>query len=378
MTGQAIFAITKYHGAMVYGKIRVKAPATVSNLNCGFDVIGLALDEPCDILEAGLTDSGVVEIAGITGCDSLSRDPGRNVAGAVLQAFLRKWVSGEYQGEPLPRASSSYSSQAGGVDSARSSVRSRSGSGHRLPEPPPAGARLGFTITLHKGIRPGSGIGSSGASAAAAAFAANWLTGGTLTREEMIMLAMEGERVASGARHADNVAPSLLGGITLVRSYDPLDVVELHVPPELCCVVIHPAGEIRTSVAREILDKSLPLTTAITQWGNLAGLVAGLYREDYDLIGRSLIDRVAEPKRAGLIAGFGTMKASAMEHGALGAGISGAGPSLFALCRGAEAAAEVMRGLTETMHGLGIDFDGYLSVVNRRGTEIDDRGDDIL
>ncbi len=304
-------------------RIRVKAPATVSNLSCGFDVIGLALDEPFDIVDLELTDSPTVVIDDIRGCSTLSRDPEENVVGAVLKAAIVM-----------------------------------------------AGRHAGFRVSIEKGIRPGSGIGSSGASAAAAAFGANLLLGEIFTPVEMVMLAMEGERLASGSAHADNVAPALLGGITLVRSYDPLDIVRLHVPSELCCVVIHPETEIKTSVARGLLDRHVPLATAVKQWGNLAGLVAGLYREDYDLIGRSLTDFVAEPKRSVLIKGFDQLKQSALEYGALGAGISGSGPSVFALCRGGDTAAAVMKGMSEAMKLPGIGFDAYMSPVSRRGAQV--------
>jgi len=304
-------------------RIRVKAPATVSNLSCGFDVIGLALDEPYDMVDLELTDNGTVVIDDIRGCGTLSRDPEKNVVGVLKAASAM------------------------------------------------AGSSTGFRVSIEKGIRPGSGIGSSGASAAAAAaFGANLLLGEKFTPAEMVRLAMEGERLASGSAHADNVAPALLGGITLVRSYDPLDIVGLHVPPELYCVVIHPETEIKTSVARGLLDRQVPLTTAVRQWGNLAGLVAGLYREDYDLIGRSLIDFVAEPKRSVLIRGFDQLKKSAMECGALGAGISGSGPSVFALCRGGDSAATVMKGMSEAMKSHGIGFDAYVSPVSRRGAQV--------
>lgn len=304
-------------------RIRVKGPATVSNLSCGFDVIGLTLEEPFDTLDIELTDTGKVIIDGIRGCSTLSRDPEKNVVGAVL------------------RAASAL-----------------------------AGNRVGFRVSIDKGIRPGSGIGSSGASSAAAAFGANLLLGEIFKPAEMVRLAMEGERLASGSAHADNVAPALLGGITLVRSYDPLDIVELHVPAELWCVVIHPETEIKTSVARGLLDREVPLATAVRQWGNLAGLVAGLYREDYDLIGRSLIDFVAEPKRSVLIRGFDQLKTSAMEGGALGAGISGSGPSVFALCRGRDSAVAVMKRMSGATKSLGIGFDAYMSPVSRRGTQV--------
>ncbi len=304
-------------------KIRVKGPATVSNLSCGFDVIGLALDEPFDIVDIELTDTGKVVIDDIRCSKTLSRDPEKNVVGAVLKA----------------------ASALGG-------------------------SRAGFRVSIDKGIRPGSGIGSSGASSAAAAFGANLLLGEIFTPAEMVRLAMEGERLASGSAHADNVAPALLGGITLVRSYDPLDIVELHVPPELFCVVIHPETEIKTSFARGLLDREVSLTTAVKQWGNLAGLVAGLFREDYDLIGRSLIDFVAEPKRSVLIKGFDQLKKTALECGALGAGISGSGPSVYALCRGRDSAVAVMKGMSGAMKSLGIRFDAYMSAVNRSGTQV--------
>jgi len=304
-------------------KIMVKAPATVSNLNCGFDVMGLALQEPYDIIELEMTTTGNVEIEEITGCDTLSPDPGQNVVGAVLNEIIRM-----------------------------------------------SGNSIGYRVVLHKGINPGSGIGSSGASSAAAAFAANELSGGRFSLIQLVRFAMEGERLASGSAHADNVAPALFGGITLVRSYDPLDIVQLNVPGELYCVVIHPGVEVKTSVARGLLDSQLPLTTAVRQWGNVGGLVAGLYREDYELIGRSLEDLVAEPKRAGLIPCFSQMKKSAMDGGALGAGISGSGPSVFALCRGEETAATVLQNMSEVMRSAKMEFDAYLSPVSIAGAQV--------
>jgi homoserine kinase len=303
--------------------IRVKAPASVSNLNCGFDVLGLALTEPFDAIDLELTGTGTVEIGMIKNCETLSRDPEENVVGAVLKAIA--------------------------------SV---------------VGGKTGFRIVLEKGIRPGSGIGSSAASSAAAAYAANYLLGNRFPATELVRFAMEGERLASGSAHADNVAPALLGGITLVRSYDPLDIVQLNVPRDLFCVVIHPDTEVRTYVARGLLDHQLPLETAVRQWGNLGGLVAGLYREDYDLIGRSLIDFVAEPKRSALIPCFMELKKSAMDSGALGAGISGSGPSVFALCRGDAAAEAVLHGMREVMLASAIDFEAYISPVNRKGAEV--------
>lgn len=305
------------------GKIRVKAPATVSNLNCGFDVLGMALNEPCDYIEIELTDSGVVEIEEIRGCDGLSHDPDKNVVGAVLKAVINK-----------------------------------------------TGIRSGFRVWLEKGIAPGSGIGSSGASAAAAAYGANILTGKRFNLTELVGFAMEGERLASGAAHADNVAPAIFGGITLVRSYQPLDIVKINVPAELFCVVIHPQTEMKTSVARAVLDRQIALETAVRQWGNVGGLVAGLCTGDFDLIGRSLEDHVAEPKRASFIPGFRAMKEAAVLNGALGAGISGSGPSVFALCRGKATAERVLRAMEEPVHSLNINFKSYVSPVSHAGATV--------
>ncbi|MCI0523451.1 MAG: homoserine kinase [Bacteroidales bacterium] len=302
-------------------RVRVKSPATVSNLNCGFDVIGLAIDEPYDIVDIELTDNGLIEIAEIRGCESLSRDKDKNVAGAVLEGMISS-----------------------------------------------TGASSGFRVVIEKGISPGSGIGSSAASSAATAFAANILLDRPFSLTELVAFAMEGERLASGSAHADNVAPAIFGGITLVRSYHPLDIVRLNIPAELWCVVIHPQAEIRTSEARKLLDREIPLATAVRQWGNVGGLVAGFFTSDYDLIGRSLVDYVAEPKRSGLIPGFEMLKQAALAGGALGAGISGSGPSLFALCRGEVTAGRVLDEMSDVMHSSGIEFNGYSSPVNNEGT----------
>ena len=304
-------------------RVCVKAPATISNLNCGFDILGLAINEPYDTIDLQLTDTGRVEITGITGCDSLSRDPKKNVAGVVLEKILES-----------------------------------------VPD------RIGVEVRLINGIRPGSGIGSSGASAAAAAFAANVILDGRFSPTEVVSFAMEGEKLVSGSAHADNVAPAVMGGIVLIRGYDPLDIISLHIPPELFCVVIHPDLEVKTSVARGILDREIPLPVAVRQWGNVGGLIAGLYTEDYGLIGRSLTDHVAEPKRAALIPGFYQLKNSAMANGALGAGISGSGPSVFALCRGEENAHSVCSAMREVISSAGTGYNAYISAVNRQGSEV--------
>ncbi len=304
-------------------KVRVKSPATVSNLNCGFDVLGLALEKPFDIIELELTDTGSVEICEIIGCQNLSLDPQKNVVGVVLSSILRN-----------------------------------------------TGLKKGFSVRIEKGINPGSGIGSSAASSAGAAFAANMLLGKRFSDTEMVAFAMEGEKLASGSAHADNVAPAVMGGITLVRSYEPLEIVRINIPSELYCVIIHPDLEVKTSEARNILDKEVPLKTAVRQWGNVGGLIAGLYSEDYDLISHSLTDYIAEPKRSAFIPYFFDLKATAMDNGALGAGISGSGPSIFALCRGEACAVKVHDKLTSFMKSVKIGFKAYVSPVSREGATI--------
>jgi len=304
-------------------KIRAKATATVSNLNCGFDILGMAINEPCDFIDLEMNDSGVVTIAAIKGCQGLSTDPDKNVIGVVLNAIIRK-----------------------------------------------TGTKAGFRASVEKGITPGSGIGSSAASSAAAAFAANELMGNIFSPQELVTFAMEGERLASGTAHADNVAPALMGGIVLIRSYEPLDIIQVNIPPELFCVVVHPDMEIKTSMARDILDKHIPFGTAVKQWGNVGGLIAGLFSEDYGLIGRSLVDHVAEPKRASLIPGFNELKQAAMQNGALGAGISGSGPSVFALCKGEACGEAVLRAMETYMQTRGTPYNAYLSPVNRQGAKI--------
>jgi len=302
-------------------RVRVKAPATISNLNCGFDVIGLAMNEPFDIIEMEILNRPVIEIAGISGCQGLSTDPGKNVVGAVLRAVMDR-LDGD----------------------------------------------TGFRVKIAKGINPGSGIGSSGASSAGAAYAANMLLGSRFSMNEVIGFAMEGERMVSGSAHADNVAPALMGGITLIRSYEPLDVVQINIPSDLWCAVLHPDIEVKTAESRGVLDKEIPLKTAVKQWGNLGGLIAGLYSSNYDLIGRSLTDYVAEPKRAKLIPDFYEIRNAALSSGAIGAGISGSGPSVFALCRGRESAMKAGKAMEDVLISGNKKFRSYVSQVNTIGT----------
>jgi len=302
-------------------RVRVFAPATVANVASGFDVLGFALDSPGDAVRLSRSAESGVRVLSISGDDGrLPRDPKKNTAAVAVAAFL------ERVGNPF------------GVD-----------------------------LELEKRMPLSSGLGSSAASAVAAVTAANLLAGTPLAPTELLPFTMEAERVACGSAHADNVAPSLLGGFVLIRSYDPLDVVRLPVPAGLSCAVVHPHTELRTEDARSVLKKELRLSDAIRQWGNLAALVAALYNGDLALLGRSLQDVVAEPARSLLIPGFPQVKAAAVAAGALGCSISGSGPSVFALCASPEVSSRAGEAMVVAFGAAGLASDLYLSAVNPRG-----------
>ena len=307
---------------MMSKSIRVYSPATVSNVTCGFDVLGFAIEKPGDTILAEQSARPGVRIEEIVGSDSIPLNPLENVASVAAQALVNH------------------------VDS-----------------------KIGIDLTIYKNIKAGSGIGSSASSAVAATFATNQLLGAPIKNTfDLIPFAMQGEQIASGAFHADNVAPALLGGFIIVRSNDPLDVVQLGAPPELYTVVIHPDVQIKTSESRKLLPAQVPLKSLVTQTGNLAGLVAGLLQHDYDLIGRSMIDIIVEPARAATIPGFKELKQTALDAGALGAGISGSGPSVFALCKGEASAQKVLEEMKRSYQNFNIPFDTYISPINKKGT----------
>jgi homoserine kinase len=213
-------------------------------------------------------------------------------------------------------------------------------------------------------------MGSSAASAVAALVGINHLFGEPLLRKELLPFAMEAERVACGSAHADNVAPSLLGGFVLIRNYDPLDVVTIPTPENLFCTLVHPHLELKTEDSRLVLRSSISLKDAVTQWGNIAGLVAGLMKPDFGLIGRSLKDVIAEPIRSLLIPGFDLIKEKAVEAGALGCGISGSGPTIFALCTERELAKRTGRVIQEEFKKFKVDSEIYVSRINTKGASI--------
>jgi homoserine kinase len=303
--------------------VKVRAPATVANVVCGFDVLGFALESPFDEVRLRRIDEPVIRIIHCDDFD-LPTDPQKNVAGVALQAVIDR-----------------------------------------------SGTNIGFEAKITKGIKPGSGIGSSAASACAVVAAANHLLGDRFSKKEMVEFAMEGERLASGAKHADNVAPCIYGGFTLVRSLEPLDVVEIDFPL-LFATIIHPEIEILTSEAREMLPKAIILKDAVRQWANVGSLVAGLTKGDHDLIARSLQDHIVEPVRKSLIPMFDEIKAASLAAGSIGGGISGSGPSIFMLSLSSGNADAVARSMEDVYSGTGINYRTYISPIASKGVRIID------
>lgn len=305
--------------------IKAFAPATVANVACGFDIFGFALDEPGDVVELRRRDEPGIVITDITGDESrLPRDPARNAVTVVMLRLLEHLGNTEFGGE----------------------------------------------VVLHKNMPLGSGMGSSSASAVAGVFALNEMLGQPLTRRQLLPFAMEGERIACGSAHADNVGPCLMGGFLVIRSYQPLDVFAIPVPAELYCTLVNPDIEVNTKDARFILRNEVSLKNAISQMGNVAGLIAGLMQEDYDLISRSMVDVIVEPIRAILIPEFSEVKRAAMGQGALGCSISGAGPSMFTLSKGRETAERVGKAMKGKFAEAEIDSKVYVSAINREGPKV--------
>ena len=302
-------------------KIKIAVPATVANLVCGFDILGMALNDPNDIMELELIDEPIINIKH-TDDYGLPEDADKNGAGVALKALMEEY-----------------------------------------------GKEIGFNVIVHKNIKPGSGLGSSAAGSAGAVVAANHLLNDHFTKEDLIRFAMNGEKLATGVKHADNVAPCIYGGITLVRSVFPLDIISL-TAPILYVTVVHPQIEVKTADARQILRKEVQLKNAIKQWGNIAGLVAGILKNDIPLIGRSLEDVIIEPVRSILIPGFDDVKKKSKEAGALGGGISGSGPSIFMLSENENIANLVEQVMADIYTVLGIEYKTYVTSINPQGVKI--------
>lgn len=303
--------------------IKIFAPATVANVSCGFDSMGFAVENMGDEMTFTKTEKKGVKISQITGVRGLSLDPTINAAGVVVLAMLQQ--------HPV---------------------------------------NFGIEITMHKGFSPGSGLGSSAASSAGAAFGVNKLLGSPFSLLELTKFSMLGEEAACGTPIADNVAAAIFGGFVLIRNYDPLDIIKLPVPNNLKLVAIHPQIEVKTKDARDVLPDKVPLKSAITQWANVGGLVSGLYTNDYQLISNSLTDVIVEPARKHLIPHFDLVKNKAIKAGALGAGISGAGPTIFALCNGDESVVKVKDAIQNAYADKNIDFTLFSSNINQEGIKI--------
>lgn len=303
-------------------EITIFSPATVSNVGPGFDLLGFALEAPGDELMIQTNDEGILRTIDQSGF-GLPEDPEKNIAAISARSLLDELKSEQ-----------------------------------------------GFDLIFKRKIKPGSGIGSSAASCVAAAFGVNELLGAPFKTEELLPFAMEGEQTASGSFHADNVAPALLGGFTLVKGYDPLEIKHIPYPHDLVCALIHPDLEFKTSDGRKMLPESVPMNTALAQAGNLAGLIAGLITSDYGLIHRSIVDHFAEPYRTKQLPAFDELRKKAINSGALGCGLSGSGPSVFALCRSEEVAGLVAEVLKEHFEKYSISCDTYVSKVSEAGCKI--------
>ena len=302
--------------------LKIFSPATVANVSCGFDSLGFAVDAVGDEMTFTKTTEKGVKITKITGAN-LTYNVDENAASAVVKKILVE-----------------------------------------------ANANFGIELTIHKGFSPGSGLGSSAASAAGAAFGVNQFLENKYSELELTKFAMFGEEVACGSQIADNVAAAIYGGFVLVRSYNPIEIIKLPVPSELRVVAIHPQIEVKTKDAREVLPTEILLKDAVTQWANVGGLIAGLYTDNYNLISNSLVDIIVEPHRKKLIPFFDDVKNAALKAGALGAGISGSGPTIFALCKGDEIAKEVYKAIKESYKNTEIDFTMFTSKVNSEGMKI--------
>ena len=301
--------------------VKIKSPATIANIVCGFDVLGMALNDPQDVMQITISENPGIRIQH-NDIYNLPVVPEQNVAGVALLALMQE-----------------------------------------LPKP------IGFEIVIEKHIKPGSGLGSSAASAAGVVAAANLLLDNRFSKQDLVRFAMAGEKLASGVKHADNISPCIYGGVTLIRSIFPLDIIPLPAPP-MYVAVVHPQIEVKTSDAREILRKEVLLKDAIKQWGNIAGLVAGFMQSDYELIKRSLEDVIIEPVRSILIPGFDQVKTNSLEAGALGGGIAGSGPSIFMLCKEKKTAEKVEGVMKEIYDKIGLNYHTYVTTINNKGITI--------
>lgn len=305
--------------------IKVFAPATVANVVCGYDILGFAVDHPGDEVVMRISNQPGIRITKIMGDDGrLSLDPSKNTVGVSVQHYLQ-------------------------------AIQNPS---------------MGVEIELYKNMPIGSGLGSSSASTVAGLFAINQLMGNALPLKELLPFAMKGEEIACGSGHADNVAPALFGGFVLIRSYEPLDIIKLPFPPHLHCAIVFPDVDVPTRDARQLIRSKVLLKDAVTQWGNIAGLVSGLFMQDTNLIGRSMQDIIVEPARAMLIPEFYKLREIAMSNGAISFGISGSGPSVFSFTENKNEACHIAKLLQMHLTSIQINSKSYTSGINSAGPKI--------
>lgn len=286
--------------------VQAFAPASYSNLSVGYDILGLALSSIGDVVELEERQDKRIEIIDIQGAEGLSMDKNKNVCGVVIQAMQNN-TDGP-----------------------------------------------GVNITIKKGFQPGSGLGSSSASSVAAAVAYNALLNQPFDQVDLLDFALEGEYVACGARHADNVAPCLFGGLTMVKSYDPLDILQLPIPKGLYMATVFPNVEVKTADSRSKVPKAVSTILLTQQVSSMAAFIKALYEEDISLMAQSMVDYVAEPGRKDLIPHFDDMKSKALALGALNFGISGSGPTVYALTNNEGVALEIVKELDALLiqHGI--------------------------
>ncbi len=307
---------------MKKSEIKLFSPATVANVACGFDVLGLCLDTIGDEMVVRKVDEKGVRITKIEGF-KLPFETELNVAGVSALAMYQ-----ELQPD------------------------------------------CGFEIEIKKKIKPGSGIGSSAASAVGSVYGINALLGSPLNKTQLTQFAIKGEALASGSEHADNIAPALFGGFTLVKSVNPLEILQIPSPDNLYVTIIHPQIEIKTAISRAILPKNVPLKAAINQWANVGSFIHSLHTSDYPLMQRSLHDVIIEPHRSKLIPHYNEVKQQTLKVGALGTNISGSGPAIFSLCKGIENANKVRDVMRNIYSNTGIEFDVHVSKINTQGVKI--------
>ena len=304
-------------------KIKVFAPASVANMGCGFDVMGMAMDATGDIMTMEVDEGLGIEIRNLSGIE-LPSEVEKNVLTPAVMAFMAEY------GKPMK-----------------------------------------IKVSIEQKVKPGSGIGSSASSSAAAVFALNELLDRPFSKEQLVEFAMEGEKLISGGvAHADNVAPAILGGVVLIRGYKPLDMVQLPVPDKFFCTVVHPDIMVSTKMARSVMPKEIPVRDAVRQWGNVGGLVAGLALGDVELIGRSMVDVVAEPCRKCFIPGFEILRDKLQRVGSLAVNISGSGPSVFALSSSEDVARKAAMIMQHHFAFLDIASDVYVANASCKGARV--------